>query len=142
MKTIDLSSSLEGHVVLWCKGWYGNGRSDAFQRWNEVVTEWSGMPEGHQMHVKDMLALVARTAEAVGCQTRFVMENYARIVAEANDKLTSYHISIHSAAQVWDLVEAYSMEIASADVIGLSQTVKLPKLLPGVVKRHCLKERE
>jgi len=140
MKTIDLRDKLEGHVVLWAKGWYGNGHKDAYSRWNEIVREWSGMPRDHEMRPKDLLALVIETALKLEARPREIADMIARNFAIESGAPTSHHLGMEDRARIWDVIEAFVSAINIAVINDDGIQVKLPNLLPDMKYRYGLKD--
>lgn len=142
MKIINLKDKLEGHVVLWTKGWYGNGHRDAYDRINDVWREWCGMPVGYEIGPKHLLRLLADTADILSIKQADVMDTFLRNVSQRNNRLSSYQVGNEDTAKVWDMVDAYAQNIACSAIKTETLTVDLPKLLPDTKYRYELKERE
>lgn len=141
MKTIDLSKneSLEGHIVLWAKGWYGR-HPDMKKVLEEVLREYTGMADDYNWGPKSALDMLSRTADLLGIKGSAVTDSFLRQASYESDRLTSYHVGWESEITPMSLFYALMSEINIAVVNTEHIKVLLPDLLPGMKEKYRLTE--
>src|ERR1051326_9156800 len=85
---IPYLNSLEGHVVLWAKGHYGERTFD------EVVTAYSGWPGKHgaREQCRIMMRALVESKQMLPSTMNAVTESFFYFGAIDAKKLTSYHV--------------------------------------------------
>jgi len=135
VKTIDLSSKFEGHVVLWAKHHYGER---TLERLYEMQREWSGMTDKWTPFPKDVLLLIRETADLLGINGRQVVESVTYKFWMDNERMTTYHVGMKDSITLESLIMAYANAIESARVRGEDLEVKLPNLLHDMKYKYEL----
>ena len=130
MKTVDLSKSLTGHVVLWAKGWYSQGLPITLERLNEVMVEYSALPKNFQLGMKQATDLIAEAATEIGVTPKEIADSFLRRAATT----TTYTDKVTVQTFLWSMVGV----IGAAYTNNSKIKVKLPALLPGMKKRYDL----
>jgi len=141
MKIIDLSKTLEGHLVLWSKGWYGLGltEKETYARLDEIIQEYTGLDSNHKPFIKDTLAMMMETAVLLGSSDQRILANeIATNCAKTSEKLTSYHLTLEDKVSMLDLFHIYTTAIAVSEINGQQQQVLLPPLLFGLKAKYNL----